>query len=442
MVVNRKAVLPAHLEYGADIFARLFHGFAHAHALRQAFVADTQIGERGLARCLGTLFHFDFVVTGFTLLGEFDKLDVREASHDVAGHQAAKFVIFVFQGREQLVGSNLSTQVLIRIIKPLAVDLPALVHVSIHLVEEILGFLQEVIRYVEFEQLIGEGDFENHRAFLNDILPGILTATCGEIPSFPARVCEWFDQRQWVGVTPPGDLSIISHNPKLFAEVDVLITIPELLNEPQVAKIKEILEGANFVDGKLTAGMAAERVKKNQELEQVPEIQQRINRILMASIGHNARFRSFALPNRMADFIVARYQPGMHYGDHVDDPIMGGGKFRTDVSMTVFLNDPKSYEGGELVIRTPFGDQKVKLEAGSAVVYPSSSVHQVADVTSGERLVALTWMQSFVRNAAQRELLFELDQAREHLLNTEPDSDHAKAVDRSYANLLRMWADV
>ena len=237
-------------------------------------------------------------------------------------------------------------------------------------------------------------------------------------------------------------MSIISHNPKLFAEVDVLITIPELLNEPQVAKIKEILEGANFVDGKLTAGMAAERVKKNQELEQVPEIQQRINRILMASIGHNARFRSFALPNRMADFIVARYQPGMHYGDHVDDPIMGGGKFRTDVSMTVFLNDPKSYEGGELVIRTPFGDQKVKLEAGSAVVYPSSSVHQVADVTSGERLVALTWMQSFVRNAAQRELLFELDQAREHLLNTEPDSDHAKAVDRSYANLLRMWADV
>jgi PKHD-type hydroxylase len=222
----------------------------------------------------------------------------------------------------------------------------------------------------------------------------------------------------------------------------VLITIPELLNEAQVAKIKEILTGASFVDGKLTAGMAAERVKQNEELQQQPELQQRLNRILMASIGHNPRFRSFALPNRMADFIVARYQPGMHYGDHVDDPIMGGGKFRTDVSMTIFLNDPDSYEGGELVIRTPFGDQKVKLAAGSAVVYPSRSVHGVADVTSGERLVALTWIQSFVRDPGQRELLFELDQAREHLLKTEPDSEHAKAVDRSYANLLRMWADV
>ena len=222
----------------------------------------------------------------------------------------------------------------------------------------------------------------------------------------------------------------------------MLIEIPELLNAAQLQKIHELLAGATFVDGKLTAGMAAARVKDNQELEQDPQLLQRLYRILMASVGQNARFRSFALPNRVADFIFARYQPGMHYGDHVDDPIMGGGKFRTDVSMTVFLNEPDNYEGGELVIRTPFGDKRVKLAAGSAVVYPSSSVHHVADVTRGERLVALTWMQSFVRNAAQRELLFELDQAREHLLRNEPDSEHAKAVDRSYANLLRMWADV
>lgn len=222
----------------------------------------------------------------------------------------------------------------------------------------------------------------------------------------------------------------------------MLIEIHELLNSAQVDKLREMIAGANFVDGKLTAGMAAKRVKENLELEQVPELQQRLNRILMAAIAHSARFRSFALPNRMADFIVARYQPGMHYGDHVDDPIMGGGKFRTDVSMTIFLNEPDTYEGGELVIRTPFGDQKVKLAAGSAVVYPSRSVHGVADVTRGERLVALTWIQSFVRDPGQRELLFELDQAREHLLRTEPDSEHAKAVDRSYANLLRMWAEV
>ncbi len=222
----------------------------------------------------------------------------------------------------------------------------------------------------------------------------------------------------------------------------MLIEIPELLNAAQVQKIHELLADANFVDGKLTAGMAARRVKENEELESVPELQQRVNRIIMAAIAHNVRFRSFALPNKMADFIVARYQPGMHYGDHVDDPIMGGGKFRTDVSTTIFLNEPDTYDGGELVIRTPFGDQKVKLAAGSAVVYPSRSVHGVADVTRGERLVALTWMQSFVRDPGQRELLFELDQAREHLLRTEPDADYTKAVDRSYANLLRMWAEV
>jgi len=228
----------------------------------------------------------------------------------------------------------------------------------------------------------------------------------------------------------------------MVPEVAVLVKIPELLNEAQVAKIKEILDGARFVDGKLSAGMAAKRVKENEEMEQEPELLQRLYRIIMSAVGHNARFRSAALPNRMADFIFARYQPGMHYGDHVDDPIMGGGKFRTDVSMTVFLNEPDQYEGGELVIRTPFGDQKVKLEAGSAVVYPSSSVHHVAEVTRGERLVALTWIQSFVRDAGQRELLFELDGAREHLLRSEPDADHTKSIDRSYVNLLRMWADV
>ena len=224
----------------------------------------------------------------------------------------------------------------------------------------------------------------------------------------------------------------------------MLIEIPELLNAAQLAKLRELLAGANYVDGRHSAGMAAARVKLNEELDLDPQKLQLLYRILMSSVGHNAMFRSFALPNKVADFIFARYQPGMRYGDHVDDPIMGGAgpKFRTDVSMTVFLNPPESYDGGELVVRTPFGDRQVKLAAGGAVVYPSASVHRVAEVTRGERLVALTWIQSFVRDAARRELLFELDQAREHLLKTDPDSDYTKYVDRSYANLLRMWADV
>lgn len=224
----------------------------------------------------------------------------------------------------------------------------------------------------------------------------------------------------------------------------MLLTIPGLLNPPQLQKVHELLADAEFVDGKLSAGFAASRVKHNEEMRQEPERLQRLARILMASLGHNEHFRFGALPHRVADPIFARYRPGMTYGDHVDDPIMGstGPRFRSDVSLTLFLNEPDSYEGGELVIRTPFGDRRVKLPAGDVVIYPSSSLHHVAEVTRGERLVALTWIQSFVRGAAQRELLFELDQAREHLLRTEPDSEHAKAVDRSYANLLRMWADV
>ena len=223
----------------------------------------------------------------------------------------------------------------------------------------------------------------------------------------------------------------------------MLIEIPELLNSAQLEKIHELLAQARFQDGRLTAGMAASRVKNNEELALEPERLQRLYRVVMASVGHSDVFRSAVLPAKVADFIFARYQPGMRYGDHVDDPIMGQGpKFRTDVSMTIFLNPPEAYDGGELVIRTPFGDQEVKLPSGHAVVYPSASVHRVAEVTRGERMVALTWVQSFVRDAARRELLYELDQSREHLLRTDPESDITKNVDRSYVNLLRMWAEV
>ena len=223
----------------------------------------------------------------------------------------------------------------------------------------------------------------------------------------------------------------------------MLLEFPGILNEAQREKISQLLEKADFADGRRTAGMAAERVKANEEMEATSDQQRLLNRVIMSAVAQNPRFRSFALPNKMADFIVARYKPGMTYGDHVDDPIMGAGgpRFRTDVSMTIFLSERESYDGGELTVRTPFGLKQVKLNAGDAVVYPSASVHQVAPVTRGERLVALTWMQSFVRDAAKRELLFELDQTREHLLRTDPDAETTKYLDRSYANLLRMWAE-
>ena len=223
----------------------------------------------------------------------------------------------------------------------------------------------------------------------------------------------------------------------------MLLEIPEILNQAQLDKIHQLLAAAEFQDGRLTAGWAAARVKHNQEMRQDPKRMQTLVRIVMSSLGHNATFKSAVLPFRVADPIFARYQPGMTYGDHVDDPIMGQGpRFRTDVSMTIFLHPPDAYDGGELVVRTSFGERRVKLNAGDAVIYPSSSLHHVAPVTGGERMVCLAWIQSYVRDAHRRELLYELNLARERLLKQDPEGESTGYVDRSYANLVRMWSEL
>lgn len=224
----------------------------------------------------------------------------------------------------------------------------------------------------------------------------------------------------------------------------MLVTIPGILDQQRIEFVQSVLKNARFVDGKLSAGMAAKRVKHNEELQTDSSQLEQLNNIVMGSLVKHPTFQSAALPVKIASPFYARYRPGMTYGDHVDDPIMGPpqGRYRSDVSTTVFLNDPEEYDGGELVIRTSFGTQQIKLPAGQAVVYPSSSLHHVAEVTRGERLVAVTWSQSMVRDPAQRELLFGLNQARESLLEKHPDDAETKQVDISYANLFRMWAEI
>lgn len=224
----------------------------------------------------------------------------------------------------------------------------------------------------------------------------------------------------------------------------MLLQIPGLLNQPQIDKIHELITRSAFRDGRETAGVAARLVKSNEEMMPDEQAQQLLNRILMSSLGEQQRFHYAAMPAKLADFILARYEPGMEYGDHVDEPVMGGPgpKFRTDISMTVFLTPPESYDGGELVMRTSFGDNRVKLAAGDAVMYPSSSLHHVAKVTRGQRIVALTWIQSQVRDPARREILFDLATSRDRLHEQESGSELHQRVDRSYANLLRMWAEV
>jgi PKHD-type hydroxylase len=211
----------------------------------------------------------------------------------------------------------------------------------------------------------------------------------------------------------------------------------------QLESVRTIMRNAHFVDGRHSAGMVARRVKRNEEMDLDEETLKLLNNLVMGSLVQNPLYRSATLPLRVAAPHYARYTAGMSYGNHVDDPIMGTEhRYRSDISVTIFLNDPQDYDGGELVIRTSFGDRSIKLPAGDAIVYPSSSIHRVSEVTRGERLVAVSWIQSLVRDADKRALLHDLNQAREKLLREAPDAAETTQVDSAYVNLVRMWAEV
>ncbi|MBT8117961.1 MAG: Fe2+-dependent dioxygenase [Gammaproteobacteria bacterium] len=223
----------------------------------------------------------------------------------------------------------------------------------------------------------------------------------------------------------------------------MLTHIQGVLNAPQLGAACKLLDAGSFADGSRSAGMAAKRVKDNEELSLDDARHAELNNLVMGCLVKHPVYRSAAMPLKVATPYYARYTQGMSYGEHVDDPVMGEGQlYRSDISVTIFLNDPADYDGGELIITTAFGDQSIKLPAGDAILYPSSSLHRVSEVTRGERLVAVSWIQSMVRNAEQRTLLHELNQAREALLREQPDSDETRRVNHSYINLVRMWSEV
>ena len=224
----------------------------------------------------------------------------------------------------------------------------------------------------------------------------------------------------------------------------MMLHIPDVLTAEEVESLRRALANQQFVDGKLTAGSAAEKVKNNLEMERESRNYSTMAQAVGGCLYRSETFRNAALPNRLASPIFARYVEGMTYGFHIDDPIMGteGQRYRTDISCTVFLSEPDDYEGGELVIKTPFGDQMVKGKAGDAVIYPSGSLHQVAPVTQGERLVSVLWIQSLVRDPDKRAVLWDLCQAREKLLKDAPGEETTDQVDHAYINLLRMWSEL
>ena len=217
------------------------------------------------------------------------------------------------------------------------------------------------------------------------------------------------------------------------------IAIGNVLSAEDVATVVAMLARARFVDGKATAGFAARVVKNNRQADGSDRSLETIRKLVAERILRNEVFRLAARPKALTPLLFSRYETGMHYGSHVDDALMDG--MRTDVSFTLFLSDPKSYDGGELTIESASGEETFKLDAGALVAYSATSLHRVADVTRGARLAAVGWARSFVRDPARRELLFDLDTARRRMFARGGKSADYDLVSKSLANLMRMWVE-
>jgi len=223
----------------------------------------------------------------------------------------------------------------------------------------------------------------------------------------------------------------------------MLTIIPDVLSGKEVREICKIAASGTFVDGKATAGYRAKRVKNNAQMKKQSDDEKSLNTMLRDKLFQNSQFKAVAFPSRIAMPLISRYVPGMEYGLHMDDAVMNKtNPLRTDISVTIFLNNPTDYEGGELVMESPFGTQELKLPMGAAAVYPSSTLHRVAPVSRGERLVAVTWVQSRVRDVRQREILADMDKVAKLLSKTKPEAAETDLAFKSYGNLLRMWADI
>ncbi|HEV7323674.1 MAG TPA: Fe2+-dependent dioxygenase [Bosea sp. (in: a-proteobacteria)] len=218
----------------------------------------------------------------------------------------------------------------------------------------------------------------------------------------------------------------------------MILPIGNVLSPSEIDEIRIELAAIRFEDGRSTAGWSARLVKNNRQA--APGARSEALREKLAEhILANEVFAAAVRPKALTPLLISRYQPGQAYGSHIDDALIGG--LRTDVSFTLFLAAPESYQGGELVIEGTSGDEQIKLPAGSLIVYPSTSLHHVAPVTEGERLAAVGWARSFIRDGGQREILFDLDRARRALFGREGKTAEFDLLSKSLANLVRMWAD-
>jgi PKHD-type hydroxylase len=220
--------------------------------------------------------------------------------------------------------------------------------------------------------------------------------------------------------------------------VGLLLVIENVLSQVDVEGLRADLERLDFCDGRASAGWAARLVKHNKQAAPDPAAEAWRDRIA-TTLLNNAVFGIAAYPKRIIGPLFSRYAPGDHYGNHVDEPILDG--HRSDLSFTLFLTDPSHYDGGELVIDTASGEEAMKLEPGSAVLYPATTLHRVAAVTRGTRYAGVGWVRSLIRSAEKRELLFDLETARRRLFDLHGKTTEFDLLSKCVANLVRMWCD-
>lgn len=226
----------------------------------------------------------------------------------------------------------------------------------------------------------------------------------------------------------------------------MLLQIPEVLNEAELRRARSLLDAAEWIDGRVTAGHQSALAKDNEQIPEDHPAAREVGQMIVHALARNPLFRSAALPLHVFPPLFNRYKGGQAFGNHVDNAVRRipgtPNQIRTDVSATLFFAAPDEYDGGELVVEDTYGVQAVKLTAGSMVLYPATSLHHVRPVTRGARLAAFFWIQSMVRDDGQRTLLFDLDLAIQRLAGEAPEHPSVLQLTGVYHNLLRRWADV
>ncbi len=226
----------------------------------------------------------------------------------------------------------------------------------------------------------------------------------------------------------------------------MILAIPDVLKPEQLAEARRLLESAEWVDGKVTAGHQGARVKDNQQIPAEHPVARQVGEMLLRALSQNALFMSAALPLHILPPMFNRYSGGQQFGTHVDGSIRQipgtPHRIRTDVSCTFFFAGPEEYDGGELVIEDTYGAKSVKLPAGHMILYPSTSLHHVTPVTRGTRLCSFFWLQSMIREDARRALLFDLDVGIQRVGASQPGHPGVVQLTGVYHNLLRQWAEM